>query len=341
MAKVPFPPYQKRLLSPKIGAGMDSGPTKRSGFSTGHSMLGNLTGTDAYFRLAWVEAATHWGIGGALDGELDGAIFQWVEMGSNLVPWASGPWNPPGFEDGASFVERFGRQGINARSDSIELSGQLTTPVTVLQWHKFIWLLAAIAHDGGIDSETFEHFHHREFCTPAYKDCPFPRVYNSTKTYMSGVVKTMQFYEGAPMRDEFITIGKLKIPLPIHQGEQPKPPVEPPPDDKPIFVPFPKPRLAELWNCTERQYANTSAKIYDTYKDGARVWFSGYYNGQEVSGDRKWYVVESNRRGRIHSSGIKAWLPNEPEKLARFADIASKLPTDFKNADSAGSHWIA
>jgi hypothetical protein len=305
MGKVPYPPFQKRLLSPKIGAGMDSGQTHRTGISVGHSMLGSLTGTDAYFRLAWVEAATHWGIGGSLDGEFDGVIYQWVEMGSMLIPWASGPWNAPGYGDGGKFVKDHGVYCINACQDSVELSGQLNTKVTVKQWQQFIWLLAAIAHDGGLSAEEFLHNHHREFCTPSYKDCPFPRVYNYTNEYMHAVVQIMQHYEGKSGIPESASIAGMTIPLPLHQGS-----TEPLPQDShaPIFIPFENPRKAIVGNCTERQYGNTQAKIYQSLKAGTKVEFVGYYNGQEVNGSRKWYVRNNDRKGRIHESGIDHWL---------------------------------
>lgn len=284
---------------------MDNARTFRSGFVAGHSMLGTLDGTDAYFRRADVAASTHWGIGGTLDGAHDGYIYQWVEMGSNMRPWASGPWNYPGYGDGLAFFQKWGIDCINGCLDSVELSGQLNTKVSLLQWQGFIWLTAAIAHDGGISADKFEHFHHREFCTPQYKDCPFPRVYNYTQEYIQAVIWIMQHYEGKSGVPESARIAGLTVPLPLHQGT-----VDPKPqDDKaPIFVPFETPRRAVTHTCTERQYGNTQAKIYATHKEGTRLTFVGYYNGQEVSGSRKWYVVDNSRHGRIHESGIDRWL---------------------------------
>ena len=334
MAVTPFPPFEKRLLPAKIGAGMDRGQTKRTGATVWHTMVGTLDGSDAWFRLAWVEAATHWGIGGSLDAGKDGTIYQWVEMGSELIPWASGPWRSPGYGDGYAYFQKFGVYGINAYADSIEFSGQVATPMTLLQWQRGIWLTAAIIHDGGLGwEETLWNMQHREFCQPNYKDCCFARIYNYTEQYQAGIIKTLQYYEGKAMRDEFVNIAGIKVPLPIGQK-----PVEPA-DKTPKFVSFPKPRKARLWAATERQYGNTTAKIYQTYKAGTELWFVGYYEGQDLHGDNRWYVLDNDRRGRVHSSGVQLWLSNEPTDGKRWdKDTRARFASDIKNADFAGPH---
>ena len=331
----PFPPFSQRLLAPKFGAGMDRGETRRTGNTVDHTMLGTLTGTDAYFRLPHIHASTHWGIGGSLDGELDGAIYQWIEMGSDMIPWASGPWRG-GDGDGPAYVREFGVYGINALAESIELSGQIATPLTVKQWRSLIWLHAAIAHDAGDDSEHFEwNMHHWEFCGKDYKGCPWPRVENYVIEHQAATIKIMQFYEGLPMHDEFVIIAGLRVPLPL--GKSPVP--VPVPPTAPIFVPFEKPRRAVMWNATGRQYGNRDATIIRTYRDGDKIWFDGYYNGESVNGDNRWYVVDSNKRERVHSSGIKLWLADEPERFKQFSPFKDFFPPHASNVAGAGPHW--
>lgn len=314
MEKTPFPPFEKRLLEPKIGAGMDSGKTTRTGNTVWHRMVGTLTGTDAYFRLAWVKASTNWGIGGSLDGSLDGVIYLWVAMPGTLIPWASGPWNEPGYDQGDDYVREFGAYGINAKADSIEFSGQPNTPMTMLQWQKGIWLTAAVIHAGGRDSEqTLWNMHHREFTTPQYKDCPFGEVYKYTQQYQRGIVLTLQHYEGKSVEDH-IQIGNLLVPLPFGQKQPPRPK----PSAKPIFVAFEKPHKAILWKgAAYRQWGNTQATIYSTAQDKQQEEFVGFYNGQELHGSNRWFVTNNPLHERVHESGISSWIDLLPKGAGR------------------------
>jgi hypothetical protein len=309
--RTPFPPYQKRILPDKFGNGMDSGQMTRTGNTVWHRMLGTLDGTDSYFRLAWVAAATNWGIGGSLDGAKDGVIYLWVDNPGNRIPWASGTWNAPGYEDGAEYVHQFGQQGINSKADSIEFSGQLATPMTLLQWQKGIWLTAAIIHAGGRDSEdTLWNMQHREFTTPAVKDCPFPEVYKYTKQYQRGIVLTLQHYEGKNV-DDAVSINGIIVPLPFSQ--QPEP--EPEQPTKPLFVSFKQPLSAILWKgASYRQYGNTQAPIYRKTTAVIGEMFVGYYHGQMVAGSDRWFVVDNHTHDRIHESGIKQWIDELPSE---------------------------
>jgi hypothetical protein len=283
---------------------MDQGQTKRTGNTVVHTMLGTLDGSDAYFRRGDVAASTNWGIGGSLDYAKDGVIYRWVAIGDVRIPWASGPWNAPGWEDGQKYVNKFGVYGINAYADSIETSGQQNTPVTVKQWASLVWLIAAINHDAGRGSEEFLwSMHHREFCTPSYKDCPWPRVYNYTVEYLKAIAQLMAGYEGKTVSDHAV-IAKLMIPL---HFDLPVQPVTPPHD--PIFVGFEKPRSATVVKgATGRQYGNTKAPILTYFQDGQLVPFIGYYHGELVSGSDHWYVVDSPDHERVHQSGVKQWL---------------------------------
>lgn len=212
MAKVPFPPYDDRPINPygKIGNGASYGVCERTGASVDHSMVGFLSSTDAWFRRRDVASLTPWGIGGSADGALDGKIYRWMDYTAfkDVQPWSSGPWNAPGLGDGPAFVAMRGVVGINGRAEAIETSdgGNINTPMSVKQWRSLIWLKAAIAHDGGITSDTIREelafMHHREFCKRSRpwpnqdKDCPFPRIYRYTEQYLGAVATLMAFFEG-------------------------------------------------------------------------------------------------------------------------------------------------
>ena len=304
MGKTPYPPLDVRPLPDKIGAGMDRYDFQDTGNTVTHTMVGTLWGTDAWFRRADVQAATHYGIGGKLDPDHDGHIIEWINPARNVAPWASGPWNG-GEGDGPAYFNTFGIGGINGAARSIETSGQVNTPVTVKQWRALIWLIAAIEHDTGHDSEHHAwHMEHWEFCTRAYKACAFARITNYTGEYHNGINQIMRHYEGleAP---ESVKIAGLTIPLPLGLSG---PVVTPPPAPGPIYVDFAPDRKAVVNNCTSRQYGNTQAKIYRHIKAGTRVTFQGYYLGQKVNGSDRWYVIDEPARGRVHESGIERWL---------------------------------
>lgn len=299
----PYPSFFNRPLAAKYGNGMDYGQMILTGNSTDHSMLGTLDGTDAYFRLAWVAAATNWGIGGALDGEKDGVIYRWIETPSMMIPWASGKWSPPGYDQGQAYVNEFGVQGINSKSESIELSGHENTPVTIKQWQSLIHLKAAIAHAGGKTADQRKWWmHHREFTQPRNKDCPFERVYLYTAEYFQATIWIMEWYEGKTDVPEYATIAGLRVPLPLDG----KPPVVVPPAS-PIYVSFDKPYPAEVWNSVGRQYGNRNARVISEYKTGTVVWLTGFYIGEEVNGNPQWYTVDTETRERIHESAIRQW----------------------------------
>lgn len=289
---------------------MDYGQTKRTGNTVVHTMLGSLWGTDAYFRRADVAASTNFGIGGSLEPDHDGYIIGWVRIGGMLIPWASGPWNYPGYGDGLKYVDKWGVYGINAYAESIELSGQVGTPVTVRQWRSLVWLIAAILHAADrtaadVSAQMWNE-HHREFCTPAYKDCPWPRVYNHTLEYQAAVIKTMQFYEGVASVPDHMPIAGLSVPLPLAATVPPNP--KPMPAGTPIFEPFDPIRKGIVYKgAEERQYGNRAALALRTYTAVTALPFVGYYNGETVAGSSKWFVVDDAEHGRIHESGILRW----------------------------------
>ena len=303
--KTPYPPIDKRPLPDKIGAGMDRFAFQDTGNTVTHTMVGTLWGTDAWFRRSDVAAATHYGIGGKLEPDHDGYIIEWINPARDVAPWASGPWRAPGQGDGGGYVGKFGVAGINGAARSIETSGQVKTPMTVKQWRALIWLIAAIEHDTGNDSERrawrMEHF---EFTRDDYKQCPFPRIRNYTSEYHNGVNQIMRHYEGleAP---ESVKIAGLVIPLPLWLSGGV---VDPPAAPGPLYVDFTPDRKAIVKAATSRQYGNTQAKIYRHLKAGTRLTFQGYYHGQLVAGSDKWFVIDEPARGRVHESGIDRWV---------------------------------
>lgn len=204
--RVPYPPYVDKPINPwnKLGNGANRGLLDPKGCSVDHSMWGFLSSTDAWFRRRDVGSLTPWGIGGAADGAYDGVIFRWMDYYAyqGIQPWSSGAWNPNGYGDGHAFVQKYGVAGINGVAEAIETSdgGARQVPMSVKQWTSLIWLKAAIAHRGGLTSDTYRQalafMHHREFTKPSNKDCPFPRIYNYTNQYLDATVKLMAFFEG-------------------------------------------------------------------------------------------------------------------------------------------------
>lgn len=300
----PFPPIDRRPLPDKIGNGMDRYDFQDTGNTWTHTMVGSLWGTDAWFRRADVAAATHYGIGGKLEPDHDGYIIEWIDVTRNVAPWASGPFNG-GEGDGAAYVRQFGIDGINGKARSIETSGQVNTPMTVKQWRSLMWLIAAIEHANGKDSENHAwRMEHWESCGRAYKACAFARITDYTAQYHNGINQIMRHYEGleAP---ESVTVAGLVIPLPLHLSGGV---VDPPAAPGPIYVDFETDRRAVVGPATSRQYGNTQAKILRHLKPGTKLTFQGYYHGQMVNGSDKWFVINENARGRVHESGIERWL---------------------------------
>lgn len=251
MAHTPYPPYQDRPVDPymKLNNGTNYGLLAPNGATVDHSMYGILSGTDAWFRRRDIGSLTPWGIGGAADGRLDGTIYRWLDYYAftGIQPWSSGPWRAPGYGDGPGFVAKYGVQGINGVAEAIETSdgGAAQHPMTVKQWTSLIWLKAAIAHRGGLTSDTYRaayaFMHHREFTQPSYKDCPFPRIYKYTADYLNAVVAVMAFFEGktddlntlvfrfAGLTIDLRHVGRLRnnLPAPAPKPEPDKP--SPPP----------------------------------------------------------------------------------------------------------------
>jgi len=270
-------------------------------------MLGTLWGTDGYFRLPYVGAATDFGIGGSLDGDYDGVIFQWIDYQANPYesPWASGWDTRPDFDDqGAIFYAKFGAAGVNPKGRSVEFSGQEKTPLTVKQWASGIQLTAAIHHNEiGQGYEEFAwNMQHYEV---AEKGCPWKRIIAYTTEYQSATVQIMKHFETGKDIPEFALIAGLKVPL---FGGGTTVPFEPTPG-KPLMIAFPKVIVFHArQGALSRQWALRSAKEVRRYPVDTPLRCVGYYHGESVNGDDRWLVIKSpgiSNNARIHVSGVK------------------------------------
>ena len=220
LGRVPQPPINRRLITNKIvGVGRDPDAQRDVKFTVVHSMVGTLPGTDAYFRNPGVAALTDFGIGLTLDSNGDGFadIYQWNDPWGRVIGWASGPAQAP-WGDGARAIANWGVGGVNRYGASIELddAGNIGTPVSAAQWSSLCWMLAWLHDKMGQTADTFGwNIHHREFTGTAYKDCPFPRVYNFTAQYQAVVKAIMRYYqEGVDYPPEGFSINGRTLTLP-------------------------------------------------------------------------------------------------------------------------------
>lgn len=122
--RVPHPQYQQRIIQ-NSQAWNDLGARDIKAV-VWHRMYGTLWGTDSYFRTDAVDKAlTDYGVGvAATDGAANaGVILMWNDPNGRRSPWASGPVNNP-IDDGAKFVNLYGRNAVNQHAVSIEISGE-------------------------------------------------------------------------------------------------------------------------------------------------------------------------------------------------------------------------
>ncbi|MGI8405613.1 MAG: peptidoglycan recognition protein family protein, partial [Thermomicrobiales bacterium] len=302
MARTPFPPFHDRPIEARPDDGSNYGGYERTGNSFLHTMEGNLSATDAWFRTPGSGALTPWGIGGSFDGDaLDGVIYRWYDygVGGQLQPWSSGPWVPNGMGDGPAYVNTFGVGGINGKAEAIEHSGNMDTPVTQKQWQSSVWLVAAIIHAGGRDSSHYLwNMHHREICILTGKDCPGPRIYNHTQEYQAAVLQILKHYEGDVKQSDRATIAGITIQLPFNQSSQqvtvPAAPA--------VFVPFAGNRTftAGKSGAIVRQWAGRGSTALGTLAPARTFAAAGYYHGESVNGEDRWLVQAIDPRGRVH-----------------------------------------
>jgi hypothetical protein len=209
--RVPHPPVEQRIVS-NSRAWDSLGPrTIRS--VAWHRMYGSLWGTDGYFRGEAVERAlTDYGVGvTATDGAAnDGKILLWNEPRGTRSPWANGPVsNPVG--DGAAFVQRYGKAGVNRDITAIEISGTSgATPVSPKARLSIVAITAYWADQYKVSWETFPQIpsegnrsfviHHGEINGDKRDSCPGSVVEDITGELLRAVKARLKSYqlEGIP-----------------------------------------------------------------------------------------------------------------------------------------------
>lgn len=140
--RVPKPAnYEERIIAPGVNTAWDDlGPRKPRGLVL-HRMIGNLAGTDSWFRGGGsAGACTDFGIG-------QGKVYRWTKPGANVAPYASGPAN--GIDgDGTAFWNRYKSDPIgvsifNRDCESVEIEGlQYSDPVPPSDYQRLVELIA-------------------------------------------------------------------------------------------------------------------------------------------------------------------------------------------------------
>lgn len=219
-----------------------------------HRMVGSLRGTDAYFRGgARKRALTDFGIGGPWDGDLDGAIYQWVPRGAAIAPWANGPANDLD-GDGIAFVQALGISAVNRDLRSIELSdgGNIANPfgssATPRQFAALVNLVAYRFDQAEVPWDRFPlnpavgvvtYLEHWEF---GPKECPFPPVRNAVNAIQAAVRSVLKLHQTG--------VGVTPAPVPA-----PKPVVTP------YSAELDQSFLRQRWGAPRRIYLDSRAAI--------------------------------------------------------------------------------
>jgi hypothetical protein len=225
VGRVPRPPIVMRHLTPdrKPRGWSRVGPRRIVGTCV-HRMEGTLHGSEQHFLSDdrhGRDALTDFGIGGALDGDLDGVIWEWLAEGDDRSPWASGPSD--GLEgDGLAFVRAYGIAAINRDLRSVELSGNGDTPVTPKQFESLCRLLAYIHDRAGVPWTQFPRHPVSGVVTQlqrweiARKECPGRTVRKLTDAYQD---PTRAIMRAAQIGAEVIG----RVPAPPSPNPEPKP----------------------------------------------------------------------------------------------------------------------
>lgn len=224
MTHIPRPPIEVRLITKTPGIGRDENDRQRiPRFTVDHSMVGTLLGTDSFFRINSTAALTDFGVGLADRGDGYARIFQWNDYNGKQIGWASGPVRIP-FGDGPRILSLFGgANGLNQFGVSIEHddSGNPNTPVSAAQWSSSAWLHAWLHGEVLMPHQSAATFdyntHHREFTGTAYKDCPFPRIYDHTEEFQAATKSIMRHWqEGVPYPTEGLWVAGKKLTVPVN-----------------------------------------------------------------------------------------------------------------------------
>jgi hypothetical protein len=153
---VPEPMWNDQYIEKPARHGYGDYGTRRFRGIVLHRMAGTLVGTRSHFRATsghGLDALTDWGIGGALDGPLDGHIDRYNDPDGRRSPWASGPAISPDGKllvngDAVAWYQKYalndpaGVNIFNRDTEAIELSGQYDTPLTDRQYGALVHLIA-------------------------------------------------------------------------------------------------------------------------------------------------------------------------------------------------------
>ncbi|CAA9534668.1 MAG: hypothetical protein AVDCRST_MAG73-1263 [uncultured Thermomicrobiales bacterium] len=346
--RVPHPPFEDHLIPDHATVAYDDLGQRNPVGTCVHRLDGPLVGTDGWLRSVpdgnkfacpdpdTAEAA-NWGgcramtdyvIGGAIDGDLDGAIWRWNDptgaphpgVSANRSPWANGKTNGLK-ENGRIFFDTCGQNAVNRDLVSIELSGwsnetwhgKPETPVSDAQFESLCQLVAYWHDQARVPWDVFPshptlgivtQLQHREFT--GVKDCPFPAVKNLTLQYRERVKQIMREAQtgttgGAPHHDDPVD-PQREVPIePRTRFVKPSRPPEFDGSNKQIRdVLFHAARqtveVAEpVLHC--RKWADPSAPETrrpltqgDTFE--ALYWI----NGVNVRGERRWWVSTTGTR---------------------------------------------
>jgi hypothetical protein len=253
--KVPHPQYQDRPIMKAEGKGQNNLGRRTVKGVSWHRILGTLWGTDGFFRNPEVNALTDYGVGVlAQDGASnDGMILRWNDPLGLQSGWASGTYSQAhAYGDGAAFVDKYGINAINRDRASIEISGFQNTPLSdksrrsiaaiTAYWadqYRIPWDVFPISPQDGF---SFVAWHEEFGPDEGTKKCPFEVVKAETPA--------------------LIELTRM-IMMQFQTGDQPLPPLPPPP--KELVLPE-----GLTWQLLGRLYNPLGIKDPDT---GKRVTF--------------------------------------------------------------------
>jgi hypothetical protein len=206
--QVPNPGIEKRILTDKQaieGHGWDDLGKRNPKFIALHRMLGNLWGTDQYFRDPDVASLTDFGIGiAAIDGAANaGKILQWNDYHGFRSGWASGRVSNP-YGDGAKIVAKYGIDVVNRDGVSVEISGYYDDAIDDASWKKLVALCAYLADEMEVPYTSLPinpHtginllIWHQEFTIGTGKICPGLWVMNNTDRLYKDIAAYLKPYQ--------------------------------------------------------------------------------------------------------------------------------------------------
>jgi hypothetical protein len=221
---VKHPPFQDRLIPDANNSAWNNLGQKTVEGVVWHRMIGDLAGTDGYFR-AHAPGLTEYGVGVYAEGydarysdvaALDGVLYRWNDplgfahgtkgeanyVSPNRSPWASGPvLNPYG--DGLAFLQYHNNDAnaVNRNQTAIEIAGDYGMPLSDAAKRTIIALTAYWADQAEVPWDSFPIIPargysfvtwHNEYCGLDYKKCPGDVVMNNTDEMIAGVVDILK-----------------------------------------------------------------------------------------------------------------------------------------------------